>query len=322
MRRSRILITLLLLSSTCKLAWSAVYTDPVGLWELTGKASLRAQFSGLSLPSSLDLTDTVQFHEDGHVNSQLLSTAGDGTWRAPRKNAYRVSYDVNQIRDAEIPDLLFRMANLFSQAVIKTFGTSFSIEDIKVKSYRDTGSLRKNGMELKGTVNIKANLKFKTAEDKKPVVANLDFKLRYTGERFSAPSTCCSSDDPAQNLADSQAFLAENAALPKVQQTASGLQYRVIEEGTGARPGATDTVTVNYRGVLPTGERFDGNSGVAFALDQVIPGWTEGLQLMTEGSYYRFYIPPELAYGEFGSGANIKPNSALIFDVQLTKVGE
>lgn len=321
MRRSTPLFALLLALSTGQMAMAASYSDPVGLWEISGKSTLRASFSGLTLPSSVKIGDTLQFHEDGRVNSQLLSTLGDGQWLAPGKGAYRIRYDVNQFRESDIPSLLFRIANLFSEAILKNFGTTFIVEDIKVKSYRDSGKLLNKGLAMKGSVIVKANLKFKTAEDHKTVIAKLDFRTRYKGERISAPSRCCSSDDPAQNLAESQAFLAENATLPKVRQTASGLQYRVIEEGTGIRPGPTETVTVNYRGLLPSGERFDGNSNVSFALDRVIPGWTEGLQLMQEGAYYRFYIPPELAYGETGSGSGIKPNTALIFDVQLLKVG-
>jgi FKBP-type peptidyl-prolyl cis-trans isomerase len=117
-------------------------------------------------------------------------------------------------------------------------------------------------------------------------------------------------------------FLAENTKKPGITTTASGLQYEVLQEGQGAMPSATDTVTVNYRGTLIDGKEFDSGNGISFPLNRVIPGWTEGLQLMKEGAKYRFYIPSELAYGERGAGSDIPPNAALIFEVNLIKVGQ
>ncbi len=122
------------------------------------------------------------------------------------------------------------------------------------------------------------------------------------------------------------AFLAEQAARDGVTATASGLLYEVREEGDGAKPAATDQVTVHYEGKLIDGTVFDSSIArgepTSFALNQVIPGWTEGLQLMSEGSKYTFYIPSDLAYGERGAGGQIGPHQALIFEVELIKVGE
>lgn len=120
-------------------------------------------------------------------------------------------------------------------------------------------------------------------------------------------------------------FLAENAKKEGVQITASGLQYKVIEEGTGNSPVATDEVTVHYKGTLINGEVFDSSQGgqpISFPLNRVIPGWTEGLQLMKEGGKTIFYIPYELAYGERGAGQVIPPYAALIFEVELLKIGQ
>ncbi len=118
-------------------------------------------------------------------------------------------------------------------------------------------------------------------------------------------------------------FMEQNAQNDSVVQTTSGLQYMVLKEGTGAKPGPTDTVTVHYTGKLLDGTVFDSSvkrgEPASFALDQVIAGWTEGLQLMSEGSKYRLFIPSELAYGSKGT-RNILPNSTLIFDVELIKV--
>lgn len=119
-------------------------------------------------------------------------------------------------------------------------------------------------------------------------------------------------------------FLAENAKKEGIVTTASGLQYEVLTEGTGAQPKATDTVRCHYEGRLLDGTVFDSsykrNEPADFGLQQVIAGWTEGVQLMKEGSKFRFYIPYMLAYGEGGAGAMIPPYSALIFDVELIKV--
>ncbi len=187
MRRSTSLLTLLFAFSVSRLAFATSYTDPVGLWEINGRSTLRASFSGLTLPSSVEIGDTLQFHEDGRINSQLLSTLGDGQWRTPRKNAYRIHYDVSKFSESDIPSLLFRVANLFSEAVLKNFGTTFIVEDIKVKSYRDSGKLLDKGLAMKGSVNIKANLKFKTAEDQKTVIAKLDFRTRYKASASARP---------------------------------------------------------------------------------------------------------------------------------------
>lgn len=118
-------------------------------------------------------------------------------------------------------------------------------------------------------------------------------------------------------------FLAKNASEPGVKTTASGLQYLVLTEGKDAdapKPSATDTVSVHYHGTLIDGTVFDSSvergEPISFPLDGVIPGWTEGVQLMNVGDKYRFFIPSELAYGENGAG-QIAPNSTLIFDVEL-----
>jgi FKBP-type peptidyl-prolyl cis-trans isomerase FkpA len=129
---------------------------------------------------------------------------------------------------------------------------------------------------------------------------------------------------PEENKAAGEAFLAENAKKPNITMTASGLQYEILKKGEGATPSATDNVTVHYKGTTIDGNEFDSSYSrgepATFPLNRVIPGWTEGVQLMQEGAKYRFYIPSELAYGAHGAGRLIGPNSTLIFDVELIKI--
>ena len=124
--------------------------------------------------------------------------------------------------------------------------------------------------------------------------------------------------------AEGEQFLAENAKKEGVKTTASGLQYQVLRDGNGKQPKATDQVECHYEGTLIDGTKFDSSydrgQTATFPLNQVIAGWTEGLQLMHEGAKYRFFIPYQLGYGERGAGASIPPYAALIFDVELVAV--
>jgi FKBP-type peptidyl-prolyl cis-trans isomerases 1 len=119
-------------------------------------------------------------------------------------------------------------------------------------------------------------------------------------------------------------YLEENAKREGVKTTASGLQYEVLQEGNGKSPKATDTVEVHYKGTLIDGTEFDSSykrgRPATFPLNAVIPGWTEGVQLMKEGAKYRFAIPSNLAYGERGVPGVIGPNETLVFEVELLKV--
>ena len=148
-------------------------------------------------------------------------------------------------------------------------------------------------------------------EFQKQVQAQQEAKQKVVGEK---------------NKTEGEAFLAKNKARAGVKTTASGLQYEVEKEGTGPTPKATDTVTVNYKGTLMDGSTFDSSydrgQPATFVLNQVIPGWTEGVQLMKVGSKYKFYIPAALGYGDKGAGATIGPNAPLVFEVELLSIGE
>lgn len=128
------------------------------------------------------------------------------------------------------------------------------------------------------------------------------------------------------NKAEGEKFLDENKKRPNVKTTSSGLQYEIIKEGTGKQPKETDKVTVHYTGKLLNGTVFDSSvergEPIEFGLNQVIRGWTEGVQLMKEGGKIILYIPSELAYGDIDRGGPIPPGSTLIFEVELLKVSE
>ena len=123
---------------------------------------------------------------------------------------------------------------------------------------------------------------------------------------------------------EGEAFLNRNKLRPEVTTTPSGLQYEVVKQGTGRHPTASDTVRCHYEGTLIDGTVFDSSyrrgMPAEFGLRQVIAGWTEGVQLMTEGAIYKFYIPYQLAYGEHGAGADIPPYAALVFTVELINI--
>jgi FKBP-type peptidyl-prolyl cis-trans isomerase FklB len=127
-----------------------------------------------------------------------------------------------------------------------------------------------------------------------------------------------------KNIAEGAKYLADNKSKSGVKTTASGLQYKVMKEGTGAQPKESDTVKVNYRGTLINGTEFDSsykrNEPAEFQVNGVIKGWTEGIQLMKQGAKYQFFIPADLAYGAQQRGPYITPNSTLIFEVELLEV--
>ncbi|MGL4474884.1 MAG: FKBP-type peptidyl-prolyl cis-trans isomerase [Shewanella sp.] len=155
-----------------------------------------------------------------------------------------------------------------------------------------------------------------TEEEMQTVLQDLDKKLN--DKRMTEAKALAD-----KSAADSKAFLEANAKNAGVKVTESGLQYEVLVEGKGAKPSAEDTVEVNYLGTLTDGTKFDSSydrgEPIKFPLNRVIPGWTEGVQLMSVGSKYKFVIPAELAYGDRDTGT-IPPNSTLVFEVELLGV--
>lgn len=165
-----------------------------------------------------------------------------------------------------------------------------------------------------------------TTEEQREVIELIRTRQQEAQERLDQAreeAEARQSEMGDENLEKAEAFMEENAEKSGVQTTASGLQYEIVEEGSGPKPAEDSQVMVHYEGRLVNGEVFDSSrergSPAEFGLRQVIPGWTEGLQLMKEGGKATFYIPPELGYGPGGT-PSIPPNSVLIFDVELLEV--
>ncbi|MFZ3044434.1 MAG: FKBP-type peptidyl-prolyl cis-trans isomerase [Desulfatirhabdiaceae bacterium] len=219
-------------------------------------------------------------------------------------------------------------------AVILIFSTGFSVETPKIEDEKDRinysigyqigGDLRRQGVEIQAELVLKGiqdafseNSPLMTPQEMRTVLVDLKKRIEKA-EREKLTK------DRIKTLAEGEAFLAENAGKDGVKVLPSGLQYRVVREGSGVSPKATDTVTVNYRGTHIDGTEFDSsykrNKPASFQVDRVIRGWTEALQLMKEHAKWELYIPAKLAYGERGAGTGIPPNSALIFEVELISV--
>ncbi len=216
--------------------------------------------------------------------------------------------DAAKTADASTPSDLTTDPQKFSYSIGFDIGHSLA----QIKDNVDVPALEK-GIE-ESVAGKTARLTDQQREEIKNAVAK-KIQEKQVADRAAAGQ---------KNKDDGDKFLADNGKKAGVKTTASGLQYEVLTEGKGDHPKASDKVTVNYKGSLLDGTVFDSSydrgQPVSFPLANVIPGWTEGVQLMTPGSKYKFYIPSTLGYGERGAPPKIGPNSTLVFEVELISI--
>jgi len=198
-----------------------------------------------------------------------------------------------------------------------------SLKDSKQKVSYGIGLNIGRSMKTQG-VAVDADLLARGIKDAltggKPLLTDPELQEAMLGlqKELQSKQAGASKADGEKNKKEGDAFLAANAKKPGVKTLPSGLQYKVIKEGTGPVPKATDEVKTNYRGTLIDGTEFDKNDGATFPVNQVIPGWTEALQLMKVGSKWQLFIPADRAYGANPRpGGPIGPNATLLFDIEL-----
>lgn len=188
--------------------------------------------------------------------------------------------------------------------------------DSTLDEYSKMGLTLDSALILRGVQDAIANKTALNEEEVQTMMTALE-------EQFREKQAAIADAEAAQAIAAGKTYLEENAKKESVTVTESGLQYEVLQAADGAKPAATDTVKVHYTGTLTDGTKFDSSldrgEPAQFPLNRVIPGWTEGVQLMNVGSKFKFTIPSELAYGERDMGV-IKPNSVLVFEVELLDI--
>ena len=226
----------------------------------------------------------------------------------------------------KITSILF-VATLLASTCLAQKTTQLKDEKDKV-SYSiglDIGStFKKQGMDINADVLL-AGLR-DALSGAKPLMTEEQIKETMTAysKMMMEKQTAAAKEKGSKAAAEGEKFLAENKTKEGVKTTPSGLQYKVIQEGSGTPPKESDTVVTHYKGTLINGTEFDSsykrNEPATFPVNKVIKGWTEGLQLMKPGSKYQLFVPANLAYGERGAGQDIGPNETLIFEVELLSV--
>ena len=215
--------------------------------------------------------------------------------------------------------MIHRVLGVLSLTSFLALGTAVAQNTIMDSASYSIGVLFANSLEQQGITEVNAEMIAAGLSD--ALAGNAKVTTEEAQGQFQRFAQSKQAAKFESNQTAGEEFLAKNKTRDGVQTTASGLQYEVLQAGDGPSPSATDKVKVHYHGTLIDGKVFDSSvergEPITFGLNQVIPGWTEGVQLMKVGAKYRFFIPYDLAYGARGAGQDIKPYSALIFDVEL-----
>ena len=225
-----------------------------------------------------------------------------------------------------------RLIICLASVLVASIGLAQDKPELKDQKAKASYSI---GLELgtslkKGNMDVNADTLFKGLKDglsgAKPLLTEEQVKETMSAlqKEMTEKQAAASKEAGEKNAAAGEKFLTENKKKDGVKTTASGLQYKVLKDGTGAPPKETDTVVTNYKGTLLDGTEFDSSykrgEPATFPVNRVIKGWTEALQLMKPGSKYQLFVPSALAYGERAVGKDIGPNSTLIFEVELLSI--
>jgi len=287
---------LLFLTVFCFTAF--ILLSPFSSSAQTSKANLKTDMDSLSYSYGIQLASQG-------LNEYLQQMGITGT--AAKAEFFKSFLEASKINEKDTATITLNKARALGQQIGMQVSTAmFSQTNEKLFGSNSTQSLDKSQF-LAG---------FLAAAQDKPLLIGKEAAQTLVQEKTAALEEKVNEKLKMKN----QAFLDENKTKAGVVTTASGLQYKVEKEGTGVKPAATDTVLVNYVLTDISGKKLDGNDSIKFVLNQVIPGWTEGIQLMSPGAKSTFYIPYNLAYGEQGRRPQIEPYATLIFDIELLGV--
>ena len=231
------------------------------------------------------------------------------------------------LRSAVLLALVAGTSTLYAQTATKPAAASATVPaDKQHVSIMIGMDLAKSLDQIKGEIDVNVLAKtLQAAFAGKPTgmtEAQADQVRTAFSQRMQAQFAAAQNAASQKNLADGKAFLAANKGKTGVRTLPSGLQYQVIRQGSGPKPKPTDLVNVAYKGTFIDGKVFDSSDDQQFVLNQVIPGWTEGVGLMPVGSKYKLWLPANLAYGTNGQPPTIGPNQTLIFEVELKAIGK